>query len=102
MSVHALVQRWKRGLRRRSHGHLHLDVGIGVVAFQFEVVEDKGVNVGPFGVDDELGERARGSVQLSLKGLHVVGVDVSISQHVYKFAWLKPADLCDHAREEGI
>lgn len=70
------------------HGHLHVDLGMGIVVLDEEVVEGKVLDACHLSLELERGEGARGAQQLLLQWLHVRRVDVCIAQRVHKVAGL--------------
>mmetsp|Transcript_25276 Transcript_25276/g.61324 ORF Transcript_25276/g.61324 Transcript_25276/m.61324 type:complete len:261 (-) Transcript_25276:620-1402(-) len=84
------------------HSHIHRNLGVRLIALQFEVLKLEAVNVLDAGVDLQGGKGARLPLQLHLESLHVVAVDMSVAKAVHKVARLEVADLGHEAREQRV
>ena len=90
---------WERGGLDRDGG---LDVGVGVVVFEFEVFEGEGVDVADGGVDGEGGEGAGVAGELEAGLVEMVGVEVEVAEGVDEVARFVVEGLGDHHGEEGV
>ena len=79
------------------HRDRSLDVGMGVVVFEGEVLELEGVDVLHLRVEAHGGERARVAGELKLGLLDVVRVEVEVAEGVHELARLVVEDLVKRA-----
>mmetsp|Transcript_23521 Transcript_23521/g.56245 ORF Transcript_23521/g.56245 Transcript_23521/m.56245 type:complete len:389 (-) Transcript_23521:616-1782(-) len=85
-----------------SHSHLHLDLLVGFVADDLQVLKRDVIDVCLLRIDLE-GREGQGLVlHLLPEGLDVVAVDVGVPERVHKVAAAEAADVGDHAREQGV
>ena len=77
-------------------------MGPWVVIDELEVLILEGEEVLDVGIDEHLGEWARGASELQLCLLKVIEVQVGVASGVDEVATLETADLCHHLKEKGI
>ena len=102
-----LLRKVYRALRKwrpvcPSHRHRRLDVRVGLVADQLEVLEAEGEQVLHVGVEPHARQRQRRAGELQVGLLQVVGVEVAVAAGPDELAGLEVADLRHHQGQQRV
>ena len=81
-----------------SNSHVHFDLLVVGVVDQFEVLEFEFANVFDFRIQLKKREWMWHALELSLQGLDVVGIDVSVTECVHKLTTL---EITKYSKEAG-
>ena len=79
-----------------------LDCGMGIVAFEGEVLVAEILQGLHFGIEQHPGKRTRLARELKPSLLQMVGVEMEVTECVDEFLGFQSADLRHHEREQGV
>ena len=77
----------------RSNCHVHLDLRVVSVVDKLEIFELKLFYLFDLGIEFEVGERVRDTLELLFERFYVVGIHVCVTKYMNEFTALKVTDL---------